>query len=336
MSDLNDFLTRSGLAGAEVERRWTPLSGGVSSDIWRVDLGDGGKLCVKRALAKLKVAAEWHVPVSRNAHEWAYLQYAAGVMPQAVPRPLAHDPGAGLFAMSWLEPEAYPIWKEQLLAGAVDAATARAVGRTLGRLHGASSNREDLARDFDTGDMFFSLRLEPYLVHTALRHPQLADELHRLARRTAAQRRALVHGDVSPKNILVGRDAPVLLDAECAWYGDPAFDIAFCLNHLLLKAVPRPDRARELRASFDAFVEGYFAEGGPEPRQAIEARSAALLPALLLARVDGKSPVEYITTDRQRDRVRAASIPLIRRAVERLADVANHAYPALVRQGDDT
>jgi Ser/Thr protein kinase RdoA (MazF antagonist) len=336
MSDLDDFLTRSGLAGANVERRWTPLSGGVSSDIWRVDLAGGGKLCVKRALAKLKVAADWHAPVSRNAYEWAYLQFAAGVMPHAVPRPLAHDPGAGLFAMSWLEPTTYPIWKEQLLAGEVDAATARAVGHTLGRLHAASSNRDDLARAFDTGDMFFSLRLEPYLVHTALRHPQLADELHRLVRLTGAHRSALVHGDVSPKNILVGRDAPVLLDAECAWYGDPAFDVAFLLNHLLLKSVPRPDKAGDLRAAFDAFIEGYFADGSAEPRAAIEARAAALLPALLLARVDGKSPVEYITTDRQRDRVRAASIPLIQRAVERLADVASHAYPLLVRQGDDT
>jgi aminoglycoside phosphotransferase (APT) family kinase protein len=335
MNDLDDFLTRSGLARAEIARRWTPLSGGVSSDIWRVDLADGGKLCVKRALEKLKVAADWHAPVSRNAYEWAYLQFAAEVVPAAVPRPLAHDPGAGLFAMSWLEPDAYPIWKEQLLAGEVDAGTARAVGRTLARLHAASSRRSDIARSFDTGDMFFALRLEPYLVHTALRHPRLAARLNDLVARTAEHRSALVHGDVSPKNILVGKEGPVLLDAECAWYGDPAFDIAFCLNHLLLKAVPRPDKALELRTSFDAFVDGYFADGGPEPRAAMEVRAATLLPALLLARVDGKSPVEYIKSDALRDRVRAASIPLIEGAAERLADVADHAYPRLAPHGDN-
>ena len=106
-----------------------------------------------------------------------------------------------------------------------------------------------------------------------------------------------MHGDVSPKNILVGPKGPVLLDAECAWYGDPAFDIAFCLNHLLLKRLPRPERARELRVAFLAFVDAYFGAVSFEPRDGLEARAAQLLPALFLARVDGKSPVEYLTQE---------------------------------------
>ena len=106
--------------------------------------------------------------------------------------------------------------------------------------------RPDLAAAFDTGDNFRALRLEPYLLATGVRHPDLAPTLAALVERTAAGRIALVHGDVSPKNILVGPDGPVLLDAECAWYGDPAFDIAFCLNHLLLKAVLMPQHAGDL------------------------------------------------------------------------------------------
>src|SRR6266567_1452091 len=111
---LVDFLIAHKLAGPGEAARWTPLAGGVSSDLWRVDL-PGRSLCVKRALAKLKVAADWQAPVSRNAYEWAWMRFASRHCPDNVPRPLAHDPEAGLFAMAYLEPEAHPIWKQQLM-----------------------------------------------------------------------------------------------------------------------------------------------------------------------------------------------------------------------------
>ncbi len=326
MNELDAFLEHSGLAQAGAARQWTPLAGGVSSDIWRVDLDDGCRLCVKRALPRLKVAAEWKAPVSRNAYEWAWMQFAAQVLPDAVPRPLAHDAGAGLFAMSFLDPADHPVWKQQLLDGRVDFGTAGAVGRMVGTLHAASAQRDDLARAFDTGDNFHALRLEPYLLATARRHPSLAARLADLVDRTARTRVALVHGDVSPKNVLVGPKGPVLLDAECAWYGDPAFDVAFCLNHLLLKALPRRDLLPELRESFATLVDAYFAAAVFEPRAGLEARAAALLPALLLARVDGKSPVEYLTDEADRSRVRDASMPLIRTPAARLSEVAASCY----------
>ena len=133
---------------------------------------------------------------------------------------------------------------------------------------------------------------------------------------------ALVHGDVSPKNILVGPLGPVLLDAECAWWGDPAFDIAFCLNHLLLKCVWTPSASADFMASFDALATAYLVGVDWEPREAIERRAAALLPGLLLARVDGKSPVEYIETDAQRDLVRRVALALLKRPVASLDRVA--------------
>ncbi|WP_222707917.1 phosphotransferase family protein [Zeimonas arvi] len=318
---ITGFLVRHGLAAAGDAVRCLPLEGGVSSDIWRVDT-DLGTVCVKRALPKLRVAADWRAPTSRNAYEWAWLKFAARQAPQSVPTPLAHDPGAGLFAMAWLDPGPHPVWKRQLLDGQVEPETARAVGEILGRIHFASAHDPALAAAFPTLANFHALRLEPYLLATATRHPDLAARLNALVERTGSAQIALVHGDVSPKNILAGPDGPILLDAECAWYGDPAFDIAFCLNHLLLKALVRPERRGELLASFEAFAQAYFTEGRFEPRAGLEGRAAALLPALMLARVDGKSPVEYLRDETSRDTVRRFAGPRIASAPRTLGEIA--------------
>ena len=198
---LDIFLVEKMLIAPGEHARWQALTGGVSSDIWRVDI-EGRSLCVKRALAQLKVAAEWTAPLSRNAYEWAWITFAARHCPANVPKPLAHDDKVGLFAMAFLEPESHPVWKQQLMDGSVLPDTARAVGEVLGRLHAASAGKSEVAAAFETIDNFFALRLEPYLVATASRHPEVASQLFKLVARTAGTQRALVHGDVSPKNIL--------------------------------------------------------------------------------------------------------------------------------------
>ncbi|HSV45484.1 MAG TPA: aminoglycoside phosphotransferase family protein [Ramlibacter sp.] len=320
-TSLADFLVRHQLARFDEPARWQPLTGGVSSDIWRVDL-PGRSICVKRALAQLKVSAQWLAPVSRNAYEWSWMNFAVQHCPGNVPKPLAHDEAAGLFAMSFLDPDEHPVWKQQLMAGEVRPETAEAVGQVLGRLHAASARSAALAGAFETIDNFYALRLEPYLVASAARHPAQAAALLKLVARTAGTQHVLVHGDVSPKNILVGPRGPVLLDAECAWYGDPAFDLAFCLNHLLLKCLAQPSQKYALRASFDGLARQYLSQVDWEPPSAVEMRAAHLLAALLLARVDGKSPVEYLTNEEAKHLVRAVSLPLIDQPAERLETVA--------------
>ncbi|WP_332697048.1 phosphotransferase family protein, partial [Bosea sp. (in: a-proteobacteria)] len=180
---------------------------------------------------------------------------------------------------------------------------------------------QEIARRFANDDTFHSIRVEPYLEATARVHADLAAPLLALAAETLAAKRALVHGDISPKNILVGPKGPVILDAECAWYGEPAFDLAFCLNHLLLKCLWTPSASAGFLACFDALAENYLAGVDWEPREAIEARVARLLPALFLARVDGKSPAEYITAEADKDRVRRVARPLIATPVPRLAAI---------------
>jgi aminoglycoside phosphotransferase (APT) family kinase protein len=318
---LRDFLRDQGLARPGEDAIWTPLAGGVSSDIWRVEL-PGRTLCVKCALPRLKVAAPWHAPIERNAYEWAWINFAAQQCPDAVPAPIASDAAQGIFAMRFLDPARYPVWKRMLLEGAVQSQTAARVGAILAHLHAASARDDAIAARFPTDAIFHAIRLEPYLLATADRHRDLAPALRGLAERTAATRVALVHGDVSPKNILVGPRGPVFLDAECAWYGDPAFDAAFCLNHLLLKCIARPPWSRDYLACYAAFADAYLAGVAWEPRPVLEARIASLLPALILARIDGKSPVEYVTDERDKRSVRAAARALIGDAPARLADVS--------------
>lgn len=294
------------------------LPGGVSSDIWVVALADG-PVCVKRALAKLKVAAEWHAPVSRNQYEARWMRAANAAVPGAAPDLLGQD--AGVLAMQDLLPELYKLWKTELRDGHADPGFAAQVGQTLARIHATTAATPALAAEFPTDDIFFDIRLAPYLLATATRHPDRAEALQELVATTQATRRALVHGDVSPKNILAGPSGPVFLDAECAWWGDPAFDLAFCLNHLLLKCLWTPAARRGFFRCFRELAQVYLGGVAWEPAAALERRAARLLPGLLLARVDGKSPVEYITDDADRTRVRRVARALLADPVDRLGDV---------------
>ncbi len=310
------FLHGAGLAAPDEAPAATALTGGVSSDSWRVELR-AGPVCVKRALARLRVAQLWEAPVERNRYEWRWMQVAARIAPGSAPRVLAHHE-AGLFAMEYLDGRRFPLWKNELRAGRADPEFARQVGERLARIHADSAGDARLAAEFATDAGFHAIRLEPYLLASARRHADVAAQLTRLAERTAATRVALVHGDVSPKNILAGPRGPVFLDAECAWYGDPAFDLAFCLNHLLLKCLWVPEAGGRFMACFDALAAGYRALYRPA---GLEARAASLLPGLLLARIDGTSPVGYVTEEAQKARVRSVARALLMAPPATLAEV---------------
>lgn len=284
-----------------------PMTGGVSCDVWRVDLPDG-PICVKRALPKLRVAADWRAPPQRSEAEVAWLRLVAKIDPALVPEVLGEDRARHIFAMQFLPPERYPLWKAQLAAGVVDVDFAAQVGAALARIHAATAGRADIAAQFDNGEQFRALRLEPYLLYTASKHPDLEPRITALADGIANARIALMQGDISPKNILRGPNGPAFLDAETACYGDPAFDLAFCLNHLLLKCIWHPEHRDAYCASFTSLKNAYLSGVTWEAPNAIEQRTAALLPTLLLARIDGKSPVEYITDERDKSCVRKFAI----------------------------
>jgi aminoglycoside phosphotransferase (APT) family kinase protein len=320
-AEILEGLRAMGLLPPGAAAEGEPLAGGVSSDIWRVALPDRGPVCVKRALPKLKVAADWRAPTSRNLYEARWMRRAAVAAPGSVPALLGQDPATGALAMEWLPPEDHAPWKGLLRGGHADPEFAAEVARRLVRIHAATAAEPAAAGEFPTDAIFHAIRLEPYLLATARAHPDLAAPLERLVVVTATTKRALVHGDVSPKNILAGPRGPVFLDAECAWWGDPAFDLAFCLNHLLLKCLWTPRARAGFLSCFDALAAAYLAGVDWEPPAVLEARAARLLPGLFLARVDGKSPVEYLAEEADKDRVRRTARALLAAPVERLGAV---------------
>jgi tRNA A-37 threonylcarbamoyl transferase component Bud32 len=308
--------------------RLLALAGGVSSDILRADLVRG-PVCIKRALPKLKVEADWDAPVERTRWEVEWMRTAAAIVPDAVPAILGEDLQHGMFAMAYLAADVHPVWKTQLRDGVVVPAFAAEVGRRIVRIHAHTAGDPRVKERFATDHIFSALRLEPYLSATARAHPDLAAQLEALVQVTGATRQALVHGDVSPKNILAGPRGPVFLDAECAWYGDPAFDLAFCLNHILLKCTWRPQWSEGYLQCFDALWRAYLPGVSWTPPAEVEARTARLLPGLFLARVDGKSPVEYITEDWQKERVRRVARALLAQPVERLDAIRTRWHAAM-------
>jgi aminoglycoside phosphotransferase (APT) family kinase protein len=306
-----------GLGRAAEVTAVVPLTGGVASDIARVDVG-GRSYAVKFALGRLRVAAEWLAPVHRSRAEYAWLEVAGQVAPEAVPVLHGYDAGLGGFAMEYLG--AARQWKAALLAGAAAGPVAAAVADVLGRIHAAGAQPGFDRTLFGNATDFHALRVEPYLLYTAGRHPGVAGRLRALADGLDRAAVTLVHGDVSPKNILVRDGGPVLLDAECATMGDPAFDVAFCLNHLVLKSVHLPGSREELRRAALGFWAAYAGHVDWEDAGGLEARVAGLLPALMLARVDGKSPVEYLSSAGQAV-VRAVALGLLEAPVAGLGDV---------------
>jgi aminoglycoside phosphotransferase (APT) family kinase protein len=276
-----------------------------------VRLGDGRAFVVKRSIPRLRVAAEWIAPVARAAMEVEWLRAARALDPRLAPEVIAVLSEQNLFVLPFLDPARHRVWKAQLAAERVDEAFAAQVGRDLAWLHRALPEAAGGAMRFAADAHFMALRIDPFLLEAARRNPDPATPLQALAADLQSRKTTIIHGDASPKNILMGPAGPVFLDAETACLGDPAFDLAFCSTHLLLKTVWRPRVRAALQRSLEALFEAYLADVAGEAPMDRSRRAAALTGALLLARVDGKSPAGYL--DRAQDAtVKARATRLLR------------------------
>ena len=263
---------------------------GVASEIQIVD-GPNGRFVIKRALPKLRVAAEWRSDPARSSVEAAALQTMAEIIGQdAVPRVLWTDPARHEFAME-LVPARLRNWKQDLLSDRVDLRTAARAGQLLGQLHAGSASRADIRLRFADTRYFEELRIVPYFRRVASRNPDLVPPIEAAVRSMAECRQALVHGDFSPKNILADGSDVVLLDCEVAHWGDPRFDLAFCLTHLTLKSLRRGAASAAALAAAGLELLNAYRQTGPA---IVDASLVRLIGCLMLARLEGDSPVDYL------------------------------------------
>jgi 5-methylthioribose kinase len=314
---LTDYLSRRGVNPNGAALSLEKLAGGVSNRTVLVRFPDGRAWVLKQALPKLRVAVDWFSDPERIHREALALQwYARLAPPGAVPAFLFEDREHHLLGM-----EAVPLphhnWKTSLLRGDLRRDHFEQFGTLLGLVHRQAAAHPNLRRVFADTSFFESLRLEPYYLYSAEQVPEAADFLHRLVADTRARPVTLVHGDYSPKNVLLRDDRLVLLDYEVAHFGDPAFDLGFSLAHFCSKAHHMPHR----RSAFAGFALIYWqtycetigmdrhdADAGWA--QGLEARAVRHTLGCLLARVAGRSPLEYLDTE-ERARQRAAVISLI-------------------------
>jgi aminoglycoside phosphotransferase (APT) family kinase protein len=291
-----------------------PLEGGVSNRTVRVDRPSGESWVLKQALPKLRVAQDWFSNIVRVHREALGLRWLERLAPPgAVPAFLFEDHHHHFFAMRAVA-HPHENWKTRLLRGCVDADVVREFGTLLGLIHRrAFEQSQEVAQAFGDREFFESLRLEPYYRFTATQHPEAVAFLNGLVEETLSTRLTLVHGDYSPKNILIHQRKLVLLDHEVIHFGDPTFDLGFALAHFLSKARHLPEHRRSfLNAASEFWVSYREAAGGLSALAGFTSRAVRQTLGCLLARVSGRSPLEYLTA-RERQEQRAAVLLLMER-----------------------
>jgi hypothetical protein len=292
--DVVRHLRARGLVTLEMPVDVRELPGGVSGDV-RAVVAPGLDAVVKRAHAELLVEDDWFADEERLVTEGWALRLAGDLTPEAVPRVIDLDPRTRTLVIQ-RAPRSWVDWRSELLRGEVDPRVGGRLGHLLSGWHRETAANPNLLAPFRDDTAFVQLRIDPFHRTVAGAHPDLAPRIEAVVTRLLSRRSCLVHGDFSPKNVLVGPDGLWVIDWEVAHVGDPVFDLAYLLCHLTLKAIHRPADSARYRETAAAFLDAYGAVAGDE--------LGAGVACLLLARVDGKSPADYLTAP-ERERVRA-------------------------------
>lgn len=283
------------------------LAGGVSNRTIKVGWADGHGWVLKQALKKLRVPVDWFSDPARIEVESRALRWLNDAAPEgATPRFVFDDPPNHLMAMEAI-PADHQNWKALLLAGVILPHHFEQFGRLLGAIHLKSSqpDAQEVCRAFSDTTYFESLRLEPYYLYTASQVPRAGNFLLGLVAETRSRKDCLVHGDYSPKNVLIYRDKLILLDYEVFHFGEPAFDVGFAMAHFLSKLHHSPKDRMRLAEQAIRFVQVYRTQVASLPWAAsLEPRLVRHALGCSLARVAGKSQLEYLDPQeiaRQRD-----------------------------------
>lgn len=288
------------------------LQGGVSNKTVLVERASGEAWVLKQALPKLRVQVDWFSPVERVHREALGLRWLERLAPPGTTTPLVFENFEHHLIAMEAVPQPHENWKQMLLRGELDFDHVDQFATLLGTIHlQGALRRAELEPVFGDRSFFESLRLEPYFGFTASQVPEARDFLLALIDETRAHIETLVHGDYSPKNVLVHDDTLMLLDHEVIHFGDPTFDLGFSMTHFLSKAHHLPARRDAFARANTAYWARYREIVRDEPWTAdLEGRAVRKTLGVLLARVRGRSPLEYLDQT-ERDRQASAVIGLM-------------------------
>jgi 5-methylthioribose kinase len=299
LSLLLGYLRDTGRIGSTEQPSIHKLSGGVSNKTLLLIRPGGESWVIKQALPKLRVKLDWFSDPARIQVEANGLRYLPRVTPKGSTTPLLfEDARENLLAMEAV-PEPHQNWKQQLLGGEIEPQYFEQFAKLLGSIHRESFVlRHELAPVFANKQFFRTLRLEPYYEWCATIVPRAAPFLEELVASTLSRSETLVHGDFSPKNVLVRQQQLILLDHEVLHFGDPGFDIGFSLTHFLSKALHLPQRRPALVRAAQLYWRLYRDEVSGMPWIGhLDLRAAQHTLGSLLARICGRSPLEYLNND---------------------------------------
>ena len=317
-STILTYLRDRGLLGPD-ERPYDAreLAGGVSNVVFDV-AGPTRHLIVKQSLPRLRVAEEWLANQNRVLTEAAALELAGRLTPGRVPRVVDVDPESCVIAIE-PAPAGWRPWKEQLFDGSASVAIARGLGATLAHWHRETAADASQRERFRDKEVFVQLRIDPYYWTVIRRHAGLCARIESLVAKMTNRSICLVHGDFSPKNVLSDDNQFWVIDFEVAHSGDPVFDVAFMLHHLVMKALHTGEPGRIAGLAHE-FARAYRVDA-PVDLFADYEYLAGHVGCLLLGRVDGKSLAEYLS-EAEREAVRAEGARLVRGEPRALAEFA--------------
>jgi aminoglycoside phosphotransferase (APT) family kinase protein len=325
-----DYLFERGLVGDPSQISIRELGGGVSNEVLLVE-GPEGRWVAKQSLGKLRVEDDWRSSRDRVFCEAAAIESLGSILGDAVPHVVHVDRENFLYVMT-AAPQGSLMWKQSLLDGRVEQKIAETAGKLLAAMIKASQADPAFKAQFEDRTVFDELRIDPYYRTVAARHQDVAEFVKQLIQDSWNIRTGLVHGDYSPKNMLVRGEDVFLIDFEVVHWGDPSFDAAFLLNHLMLKAFYRPRDAGLYFQAAREFWQALTSDPGDLAGAGFEAMTVRHLGGLMLARIDGKSPVEYLREENTKESVRRAAKCLLREQPRALEEAFRYVEKEIVRK----
>ena len=300
--------------------QYKKLAGGVSSEVYHVRTNKNN-YCIKRSLKRLLVKKKWIANTNRIKFEYLWLKHCQNILKRNIPNTYEFNDKKKYIVMEYLKTSQYKTLKQLYFKRIININTIKLISKHLYKIHSNSSNYKTKKTFEGNYKNFYDLRLDPYFNEVGRVYPKYKEYIKKINENYIKNSSTLVHGDFSPKNILVDKNKIIYLDAECCNFGDPVFDLVFFTNHLLIKSIFLRDKSQEFIKLYLSFYKEYLSNLSTKNFNSYIDRIIKMTPIMLLSRIDGKSPVEYIIKENIKNIIRKKSFLLLDGKINSLNDI---------------